>query len=83
MFNIERGGDSMNYDYSKLKGRIKEVCGSQGVFACGIKLSERSVSLKLNNERDWKQSEIQNSCRVLKIEDNEISSYFFTPQVQN
>lgn len=40
-----------NYDYSKLNGRIVEICGTQANYAKAINLSERSVSLKLNNLR--------------------------------
>lgn len=70
-------------DYSKLEGRIKEKCGKQAIFASKIGLSERSVSLKLNNKRDWKQSEIRKSCEVLEIKVQEIPSYFFALEVQN
>lgn len=72
----------MKYDYSKLLGKVKECCGSQAVFASRIGLSERSVSLKFNNRRDWKQEEMQKSCNVLGIKEIEIPLYFFTPQVQ-
>ncbi len=72
----------MKFDYSKLDGRIKEVFGSQGVFAANIKLSERTVSLKLNNIREWKQTEIISCCEVLNITPSEIPDYFFAPKVQ-
>ena len=85
MFKIEHkeGGVYMIYDYSKLSGKVKECCGSQAVFASKIGLSERTVSLKFNNQRDWKQDEIQKSCGVLGIKEKEIPIYFFTPKVQN
>lgn len=67
----------MQYDYSKLLGKIKEVCGSQAVFAELIELSERTVSLKLNNKKEWKQGEIEKSCAVLKIDKRKIPLYFF------
>lgn len=73
----------MLYDYSKLSGKIKECCGSQASFAGRIGLSERSVSLKFNNLREWKQKEIQKACAVLGIKEREIPIYFFTPKVQN
>ena len=70
------------FDYSKLLGRIKEVCGSQAVFSIAMKLSERTISLKLSNQREWKQSEIKQACSILKIQDKEIPQYFFIPRVQ-
>ena len=45
----------MPYNYSKLLGRIVELCGTQAVFSQKMQLSERSVSLKLNGKRAWKQ----------------------------
>lgn len=72
----------MAYDYSKLNGRIVEVCGTQAVFADQMGLSERTISLKLNNKIAWKQPEIQRAVEVLNLSANEIQQYFFTVQVQ-
>lgn len=75
----------MSYDYSKLIGRIKEKCGSQAIFAQKMNISERTVSLKLNNIRDWRQEEIDRACGndVLDICVSDIPSYFFKQSVQN
>lgn len=73
----------LKFDYSKLQGRIKEVCGTQAVFALEMRLSERTISLKLNGVNDWRQGEIERACKVLNISPKEISSYFFTLKVQN
>ena len=71
------------YDYRKLNGRIVEICGTQAVFAEKMGLSERTISLKLNNKIAWKQSEIQKAVEILGIPDDEIQLYFFTKIVQN
>lgn len=71
------------YNYSKLLGRIKEKCGKQSVFSAKMNLSERSMSLKLNGKREWKQGEIQKACEILEITSGELSSYFFNTNVQN
>lgn len=80
-FNIElmnkEGGAAMSFDYSKLLGRIVEVCGTQAKFAEEMGLSERSISLKLNNKRGWKQEEMKLACGVLALSDSEIPQYFF------
>lgn len=68
----------MPCNYSKLLGRIVECCGTQAVFAEKIGLSERSVSLKLNGKRAWRQLEIDKACTVLEIQKSEIDLYFFT-----
>ncbi len=67
----------MPYNYSKLLGRIVECCGTQANFAEKIGLSERTVSLKLNGKRAWKQPEISAACQILRIPTSEIDQYFF------
>lgn len=68
----------MAYDYSKLNGRIVEKCGTQAVFADRMGLSERTVSLKLNNKVAWKQPEMQKAAVILEFPETEIQTYFFT-----
>lgn len=70
------------YDYGKLNGRIVEKFKTQAVFAEKMGLSERTISLKLNNKIAWKQSEIQKAVEILEIPDEEIQVYFFTKEVQ-
>lgn len=72
----------MAYDYSKLNGRIVEKCGTQAVFADRMGLSERTVSLKLNNKVAWKQPEMQKAAVILEFPETEIQTYFFTMKVQ-
>ncbi len=67
----------MPYNYSKLNGRISEICGTKGKFAKLMNLSERTISLKLNNKVMWKQDEIQKALKVLNLSVNDIKAYFF------
>ncbi|ONH20925.1 DUF739 family protein, partial [Staphylococcus aureus] len=48
----------MRFDYSSLNGKIVEKFGSRYSFAHAMQLSERSISLKLNNKVGWKDREI-------------------------
>lgn len=73
----------MAYDYAKLNGRIIEKCGTQAVFAERMGLSERTISMKLNNKIAFKQPEIQKALDVLELTDNDIQVYFFTMKVQS
>lgn len=73
----------MIFDYSKLKGRIVEKLGSQLRFAEAMGWSERTASLKLNNIRVWKQSDICKASSLLEINYSEIPEYFFKVKVQN
>lgn len=68
----------MAYNYSKLNGRIVEVCGTQGEFAKRMGLSERSISLKLNSKMTFRQDEIQKAVDILNLTNAEIQAYFFT-----
>lgn len=72
----------LTYDYSRLKGRIKEIFNTQEAFALAIGLSERSLSLKLSSARGWKQDQIMKAIRVLGLTEADIQPYFFTVKVQ-
>ena len=73
----------MSFNYSKLKGKIKEHFGTQARFAKVMDLSERSMSSKLNCKKEWKQKEILRACEFLSIGIEEIHIYFFTIKVQS
>ncbi|WP_296114994.1 DUF739 family protein [uncultured Anaerococcus sp.] len=73
----------MNYDYSKLLGKITEIFGTRYNFAEAMDLSERSISNKLNNKVPWKQTEISKALKILSIDPKEIQDYFFKYKVQD
>jgi len=71
----------MSNDYSKLLGRITEKFGTQAEFANSMGVSERSISLKLNNKVSWKDSEISKAVDILGLNPKDIPSYFFKYKV--
>lgn len=71
----------MKFDYRRLKGRIKEMYGTQNELAEAVGLSFVSISKKLNNLRQFKQSDIDKITEVLNIPKEEIPIYFFTLEV--
>lgn len=73
----------MTYDYSKLIGKIIEKYGKRAAFAKAMKLSEHSLSMKLNSKISFKQEEIVKACRLLGIDFSEIPVYFFAVRVQS
>ena len=71
----------MAWDYNKLRGRIREICGTESEFAQRIGIGRVSLSQRLNNSLEFSQDEIFRSCDVLNIDRSEIPKYFFTPEV--
>lgn len=69
------------YDYSKLKGRIKECFSTQSEFAKKLGISETSLSYKLNNKTVFDQDQIQDSIQILNLTPKETIDYFFTIEV--
>lgn len=67
----------MKYNYNKLRGRIREMYGTQEKFAEAVQISKTSISNKLNNITDFSQSEILKSAELLNIKTEEIGEYFF------
>ena len=65
------------YKYKKLADRITEKFGTQAKFAGAMQLSERSISLKLNNKVGWRQDEILRASKLLGICPIEFQDYFF------
>lgn len=72
----------MSYDYSKLAGRIVEVCKTRKQFASKMGISEVSLSKKLTNKVGFSQEDIEKARTILGIPDSAIGDYFFTEKVQ-
>lgn len=63
--------------YAKLRGKIKEVYGTQDAFAEAIGLNSSSVSSKLNNKTEWTKKQIVVACDKLNIPLKDAPEYFF------
>ena len=72
----------MRFDYSALNGIIVEKFGTRRDFSRAMGMSERSLSLKLNNRVPFKQPEIEKAVSLLNINSRNIADYFFTKDVQ-
>lgn len=70
----------MRYNYSKLKGKIVEVCGSSKEFAERIGINSVTLSHKMNGSSFFKSKEIEKAIEVLGIDRTQIPEYFFTPE---
>jgi len=72
----------MAFDYSKLRGKIREIFKTQSAFAKAMGISSTSLSAKLNNNVEFSQKEIDRAVELLKIEKEDIPAYFFTPTLE-
>lgn len=71
-----------NFDYDKLRGRIKEYFKTEGKFADELGISSVQLSNLLNNKATWDQPLINKACMLLEIFSIDIPVYFFTEKVK-
>ena len=67
----------MSFDYSKLKGRIRELYGTYDNIVPELSMSEATLSRRLNGKSYFDSEEILELSEVLGIEMGEIDQYFF------
>lgn len=67
-------------NYGALIHRIRECGYTIPDVAKQIGISTTSLSLKLNNHSQFKQSEILGIVKVLELDMSEIGFFFFTPK---
>jgi len=65
------------FDYSRLKGRIKEKFDTQERFASELNVSIPALIKKLNNKSQFTQTEIDRIRLLLDISSESLDSYFF------
>ena len=70
------------FDYRKLRKRIRERYKTERAFAEAIGIGRVSLSGRLNNRLDFSRTEIMHACEALDVPETEISTYFFTKEVQ-
>ena len=73
----------MAFDYSKLRGKIKEVFGTQEKFADAMSMSTVTLSAKLNGRVDWTQAEMNLACDLLGAPYEFIPVLVFTKKVKS
>lgn len=63
--------------FRKLRGRIREVFGTQAAFAAAMKMSEATLSKKLQGITEWNRAEIEKTCQLLDVPLADAPDYFF------
>lgn len=69
-------------DYAKLRGKIREVFGTNRKFSEAIGMEYSSLSAKLNNKSPWKREEMEKACIALGIPIEEVYVYFYQRDAQ-
>lgn len=72
----------MAFDYSKLRGKIRERYKTEGAFAKALGMGKVAFSQRVNNQTDFSPKEILKSCDLLGINRKCIAEYFFKEKVQ-
>ena len=66
----------MEFDYWKLRGRIRDTVGTQQALADAMGYSRVTISSKINGKVPWTQADIVIAAEILGIPDDEITDYF-------
>ena len=72
----------MEFDFSKLLGRIVEKYGTRSAFAEVWGVNDSYLSNRLNNKVNFDSKDIHKCCLLLDIQPIEIPVYFFTLKVR-
>lgn len=67
--------------YPKLRGRIVELYGNNERFREKLGISKVSMSKKLNGLTGFSQADILKWSDLLKIDINDVGSYFFDKNI--
>ena len=74
----------MEFDFSKLTGRIVEKFGTRANFAAAAGYTKSQLSDRLNNRVPFPANEIRKLCdpELLDLQLSDIPTYFFTLKVR-
>lgn len=71
----------LEYDYSKLKGRIVEKYGTQRAFAEALGTTQVAVSNKMNQKSGFDTKDIERWSDLLEIDRADYSLFYFAKKV--
>ena len=77
-----KGGNRLvKYNYSKLKGRIKELDMTLNGFAERLGIAEQTLYKKFNNQTYFTQEEIDKAMKIIMQPMSKVQLYFFNKKV--
>lgn len=71
----------IQFDYSKLLGRIREKGLTQEQVATHIGIAPATLSLRFSGQGYFRQPEIKKMCQLLEIREEEIGAFFYKVKV--
>ncbi len=72
----------MNFEYSKIKGKIRELGLTQSDYAKHIGITEQTLNLRFKNKRPFTQPEIAKTMQLFNEPIENVKKYFFTEKVK-
>lgn len=69
------------FNYSKLKGKIRELDMTLSEYANAIGITEQTLNLRFQDKRPFKQDEIIKTMELFNESVENIHIYFFTRKV--
>ena len=72
----------MEFDYSKLLGRIREYGYTQKTLAIAVGMSLTQLNQCLKSKSNFKHKKILAICKVLEIPISEIGAFFYTTRTR-
>lgn len=71
----------MAFDNSKLRGKIKELFGTELSFCKKMGIAGSTLSAKLNNKSEFSRSEMLKISELLNLKDEEVHDIFFSKTI--
>lgn len=72
----------MSFDYSKIKGKIRELGLTQSEYAKYIGITEQTLNMRFKNKRPFTQPEIAMTMQLFDEPIENVKQYFFTKKVK-
>lgn len=69
------------YDYSALNARIKKKYGTVEKFSKAMGLTKGAISMRMNNNSEWRQDDVFKAVHLLNIPERQVYSFFYTLKV--
>lgn len=70
-----------DFDYSKLRGAIREKYDTEEAFSKAMRISRATLSAKLNQTKEFTHGEMVKACDLLGYSTADVSELFFTRRV--